>query len=90
MILIFLVVVWSWALVDALFADRFRRGGRLLWTLVIAVGFIPGVALYLLVGRENRRRSPRRVGHPSVDTFQGTDRPLPRGPDDDPDFLRSL
>lgn len=53
------MVMWVWALVDAIRQpeDRLRSGSRLLWVLVIAVTHFIGAVLYLVFGRPVRPRT---------------------------------
>lgn len=60
--------------------DRVRGLPKLVWVLLIVIAPIIGPAAWFFAGRPPRPTSgpsgPRRLG--------------PRGPDDDPDFLRKL
>ena len=82
---IILFVLWAWALVDALLARNFRRGRRWMWLLVIVLAPLLGAMVYVIAGRDWGVRPADRRRHPSADP------PLvPRGPDDDPEFLANL
>jgi hypothetical protein len=50
------MVMWVWALVDAIRQpeDRLRTGSRLMWVLVIAITHFIGAVLYLIFGRPVR------------------------------------
>lgn len=78
------LVIWVGALVDVLLAREFRVLDRWIWVLIVVLGLPPvGALVYLLIGRQRR---PVGADHPSRLDPAGR----PRGPDDDPDFLRSL
>ncbi|SEG29673.1 Phospholipase_D-nuclease N-terminal [Thermomonospora echinospora] len=87
-----IVGVWLFCLFDVLTTDEteVRLLPRFGWFLVVLLGFMPGAALWLLLGR------PREAaGHPgapwSPSGSPAAPRPpVPKGPDDDPEFLRSL
>lgn len=56
---------------------------KLVWVLVILFGWVVGPIAWLIAGRPEQPGAPR-LGGPGH-----RDGP-PRGPDDDPDFLRRL
>ena len=59
-LLVFLaaMVLWVWALVDAIRQpeDRLRAGSRVIWVVVIAVAHFVGALLYLALARPTRPR----------------------------------
>ncbi|GLZ15197.1 hypothetical protein Acsp04_54320 [Actinomadura sp. NBRC 104425] len=79
-----LVGVWLFCLFDVLATDEeeVRHLPKFGWFLIVLLGAFPGAGLWLALGR------PRRslVGMPGA-----APRPdAPKGPDDDPAFLREL
>lgn len=54
-----LVVLWIWALVDAIRVPDDRAGTKLIWVLVIALTGLIGAGLYVAVGRPTRRPAPQ-------------------------------
>jgi uncharacterized membrane protein len=52
------LVVWIWALVDAIRVpddSHYRAGNKLIWVLVIVLTQVIGALIYLVVGRPERR-----------------------------------
>ncbi|MEV5569531.1 PLD nuclease N-terminal domain-containing protein [Spirillospora sp. NPDC052269] len=92
LIAVALVGGWLFCLLDVLTSDE--RDVRLLpksvWLLIALLGFVLGSVLWLLAGRP-RGRSMESVLWPPGAEF-GSDRhpDAPKGPDDDPAFLRDL
>ncbi|GAA4661257.1 PLD nuclease N-terminal domain-containing protein [Kineococcus glutinatus] len=72
-----------YCLVDCAQAREVRNLPRWAWLLLIVLVPVAGPLAYLLAGRPQRR--PHLPHRPA-----GGARPAPRGPDDDPDFLRDL
>jgi hypothetical protein len=72
-----------YAVVDCIQADdsSVRNLPKLLWALLILLFPIVGAVAWLIVGRPQRPRPQGGRTHRP---------PSPRGPDDDPDFLRRL
>lgn len=54
------LVVWVWALVDAIRTPdgAFQTGNQLVWVLVILFGNLIGAILYLAIGRAGRDQRP--------------------------------
>jgi hypothetical protein len=81
--LIFLVPIalTIYAVIDAIQTDdaRVRHLPKIIWILLILVFTPIGAIAWLVTGRQHGPRTGR-PGYPSA----------PRGPDDDPDFLRNL
>ena len=81
-------------LVDAIQSDEssVRNLPKLLWLLLILVFPIVGPAAWLIAGRPQRSLFGGRSQQQRWDDHRrGRDRkPPPRGPDDDPDFLKGL
>ncbi|HEV7930985.1 MAG TPA: hypothetical protein VGP70_01485 [Actinomadura sp.] len=81
--------VWLFCLFDVLTTDEADVRGvpRFGWFLIVLLGLWLGAALWVALGR------PRAV-HAEVQTWPGDETPArpdpPRGPDDDPEFLRNL
>ncbi|GLW65844.1 membrane protein [Actinomadura rubrobrunea] len=84
-----LVGVWLFCLFDVLSTDEgdVRHLPKFGWFLIVLLGALPGAALWLILGRPRR---PLAVGMSGA--WPGADsRPdAPKGPDDDPAFLREL
>ncbi|WP_344948632.1 PLDc N-terminal domain-containing protein [Actinomadura miaoliensis] len=83
-----LVGVWLFCLFDVLSTDEgeVRHLPKFGWFLIVLLSAFPGAGLWLALGR------PRRplVGTPGG-ALGGAPRPdAPKGPDDDPAFLRDL
>ena len=77
------IALTVYAVVDCIQTDepRVRNLPKLLWILLILVFPVVGPIAWLVAGRPQRGPAGRRP----------TSRPQPpRGPDDDPDFLRRL
>ena len=72
-----------YAAVDCIQTDetRVRHLPKLLWLLLVLLFWVVGPVAWFIAGRPQRQRP--RPGPPSRP-------PSPRGPDDDPDFLRNL
>jgi hypothetical protein len=75
-----------YAIVDCLQTDRRRVSimPKAVWLLAVLVPVV-GPVFWLGAGRRAPRRRPRRAPR-----GPGRQPPGPRGPDDDPDFLRKL
>ncbi|WP_406829560.1 PLDc N-terminal domain-containing protein [Pedococcus sp. KACC 23699] len=77
------VALTVYAVVDCIQTEdsRVRNLPKLLWILLVLLFPLVGPIAWLIAGRPsnaNPGQGPRRQGSP------------PRGPDDDPDFLRRL
>jgi hypothetical protein len=84
-VLLFLIplAVTIYAVIDAIQTEdaRVQHLPKLVWILLILVFTWVGAIAWFVTGRQHSPRS----GHP------GSSYPAaPRGPDDDPDFLRNL
>lgn len=82
---------WLYSLFDVITTpeEETRNLPKVLWVLVIVLVPIIGSVFWLMLGRPQgprapRMRSPRLGGEP-----QAPAQP-PKGPDDDPDFLKDL
>lgn len=77
-----------YCLIDAIQTDEaaVRNLPKIAWILLIVLFPIVGPVAWLIAGRPPRRVA-RPLGGPG--RADGGSRP-PRGPDDDPDFLRGL
>lgn len=94
------LVVWLYSLFDVITTPRqdVRTLPKLGWVAVVFLFFVFGAIAWLLLGRpRNDAVGSARLAHPSS-TEQTAARPdpqprghgPPRGPDDDPEFLRRL
>jgi hypothetical protein len=86
-VLLFLIpfALTIYSVIDAIQTEdtRVRHLPKIVWILLILLSAPSGIGAiaWLVTGRQHGPRSGRR----------GSDYPAaPRGPDDDPDFLRSL
>jgi hypothetical protein len=94
------VVFWLWAIFDSLTADdkRIRFMPKVLWVVIVLVFFEFGALVWVLFGRPRRtvpsdtRGGPPRFGGGQLGGGGAPPRlgSGPVGPDDDPDFLRSI
>ncbi|MEW2358183.1 PLDc N-terminal domain-containing protein [Spirillospora sp. NPDC029432] len=82
-----LIGVWLFALFDVLTTDEagVRHLPKFGWFLVVLLGFAAGALLWLALGRV--RGTAARGGPPAG---PGSRAEAPKGPDDDPEFLRDL
>jgi len=91
-----LLAFWLYCLFDVITTpeDQVRNLPKVLWVLVVVLLMTVGGLLWLLLGRPLQQQAHTPGGSPlSGGGFFGsaTPRPpAPRGPDDDPEFLRSL
>ncbi|HZB31792.1 MAG TPA: PLDc N-terminal domain-containing protein [Streptosporangiaceae bacterium] len=78
---------WLYALVEVLTTDEtdVRSLSKFTWFLIVLFAFWIGAVLWALFGRPRREVASTR-DRPTRDRRP----PAPRGPDDDPDFLRNL
>lgn len=101
-ITLFTIVLWVYAFFDALTspAQEVRNLPKTLWLIFIALFMPVGSVLWLFLGRPRvhaETMPSASSGHPaSTDPVNPSDIPAPpetqhpRGPDDDPEFLRRL
>ncbi|WP_019632327.1 PLDc N-terminal domain-containing protein [Actinomadura atramentaria] len=85
-----IVGVWLFCLFDVITTEEreVRHLPKFGWFLVTLFGFLPGAVLWLGFGRPRPEAAARQgVLWPSGAASAG---PAPRGPDDDPEFLRAL
>ncbi|MEU5876828.1 PLDc N-terminal domain-containing protein [Spirillospora sp. NPDC047279] len=85
LLVLLLVGVWLFCLFDVLGTDEtdVRHLPKFGWFLVVLLGFLLGAAAWLTLGR------PRRPPQEEVWPLPGASG-SPKGPDDDPAFLRDL
>ncbi|MFG1998807.1 PLDc N-terminal domain-containing protein [Spirillospora sp. NPDC048911] len=85
LLVLILVGVWLFCLFDVLGTDEtdVRHLPKFGWFLVVLLGFLLGAAAWLSLGRP--RRTPEEALWPPPGASGG-----PKGPDDDPAFLRDL
>lgn len=80
-----------YAVIDAIQTDdtRVQHLPKILWILLILIFTPIGAIAWLVVGRQRGAQSRPPSG--PLNRRQRPNRPsAPRGPDDDPDFLRNL
>jgi hypothetical protein len=93
--------LWFYCLFDVLTTDELdvRRLPKIVWFLIVLLTMNFGSLAWLLLGRPREAgigEERRSLGRDSQHRFARTPAPeppsadLPRGPDDDPDFLKSL
>ncbi|GLK07791.1 PLDc N-terminal domain-containing protein [Streptosporangium carneum] len=83
-----LLAFWLYCLFDAITTpdEETRNLPKLLWVIIVLLLPLAGGVFWLLLGRPN---GPRAAG--TLPPGDGRARPqAPKGPDDDPDFLRDL
>jgi hypothetical protein len=82
------VALTVYAVVDCIQSDdsEVRNLPKLLWVLLILLFPLVGSIAWFIAGRPPRAQPGRGAGRPGP----GHRPPPPRGPDDDPDFLRRL
>jgi hypothetical protein len=88
-----LIGVWLFGLFDVLTTDEseVRHLPKFGWFLVVLLGSLLGAALWFALGRERVHVPPGSGGSPG--TLPGSPdlaSEPPKGPEDDPDFLRDL
>lgn len=88
------VGVWLFCLFEVLSTDEdeARHLPKFIWFVIVLFGFDLGAIAWLLFGR---RRGVVRAGVPAwppefLTSGERPPGPPPRGPDDDPEFLRQL
>ncbi|MFC5748635.1 PLDc N-terminal domain-containing protein [Actinomadura rugatobispora] len=90
-----LIGVWLFALFDVLSTDEagVRHLPKFAWFMVVLLGLLPGAVLWLLAGRVRRQGAlpAASSGGPLPGTANaGPPAEAPKGPEDDPAFLREL
>lgn len=105
LVVLFLIGCWLYSLTDAVLtpAVTFRGLSKSTWIMLIAVTFIVGAVAWLVARYRRRHGAGRGAGsayrwtaadeavarHPAGRSREaGWD--IPRGPDDDPEFLKKL
>jgi hypothetical protein len=85
------IAVWMFCLFDVLITDEdaVRKLSKFGWFMVVLLGLGAGALLWLAFGRPQRARVTADVRTGRAGTAR-SDAEAPRGPDDDPEFLRSL
>jgi len=82
-----------YCVIDAFQTDeaQMRNLPKVAWVLLVLLLPVLGPVGWLLLGRPTRRSvRSRGVGPSATDQRREQDRRRPRGPDDDPDFLKDL
>ena len=101
---LFLAGCWLYCLTDAALrpAEAFPGWRKRTWLVVIAVTLIAGAIAWMIARRNwrSQRSSPADAANLMIIDHNGanalwyphppTGRSIPRGPDDDPEFLRQL
>ncbi|GAA4181264.1 hypothetical protein GCM10022252_05370 [Streptosporangium oxazolinicum] len=83
-----ILAFWLYCLFDVITTpdEESRNLPKLLWVLIVVLMPIAGGAFWLLLGRPTGPRAPRPLPPENRQP-----RPeAPKGPDDDPDFLKDL
>ena len=80
------LLFWLWAIFDSITAEpgRIRNLPKIAWVIVILIFLEFGALAWVLFGR------PRNTPHATSARGAGNRPAGPRGPDDDPDFLKGL
>ncbi len=78
---------WLYSLFDVITTpdEEARNLPKILWVLIVVLVPLVGSVFWLLLGRPTRSRPFHLPGRSIMDKGEA-----PRGPDDDPDFLRDL
>ncbi|MET9338556.1 PLDc N-terminal domain-containing protein [Nonomuraea sp. NPDC003804] len=78
---------WLYSLFDVITTpdEESRNLPKILWVLIVVLVPLVGSVFWLLLGRPTRSRPFQLPGRSATDRGEA-----PRGPDDDPDFLRDL
>ncbi|HYN65759.1 MAG TPA: PLD nuclease N-terminal domain-containing protein [Ornithinibacter sp.] len=81
-----------YCLVDAFQTDEadMRNLPKIAWILLVLLVPVIGPVGWLLAGRPRRNSVPRRQQQRWEEHRREQERRRPRGPDDDPDFLKDL
>lgn len=87
--------VWLFSLLDVLTTDEseVRRLPKFAWFVIVLFGFDIGAIIWLIFGRPRVPSAGVGAGAsagPFGEAGRGASSPPPRGPDDDPEFLRNL
>ncbi len=83
-----MLAFWLYCLFDAITTpdEETRNLPKILWVIIVLLLPLAGGVFWLLLGRPNGPRAQGMLPHSARPA-----RPeAPRGPDDDPDFLRDL
>ncbi|MFF5210276.1 PLDc N-terminal domain-containing protein [Streptosporangium sp. NPDC000396] len=83
-----LLAFWLYCLFDAITTpdEEARNLPKLLWVIIVVLLPLGGGLLWLLLGRPVGPRAPHALSPGDRPSSPGA----PKGPDDDPDFLRDL
>jgi hypothetical protein len=90
--------IWLYCIFDVLTTDEadVRRLPKFVWFAIVLLGFFEvGAVLWLVFGRPRARRTASGTGSSPASALpmsDGDEAPAepPKGPDDDPEFLRNL
>jgi hypothetical protein len=89
-----LIGVWLFGLFDVLTTDEseVRHLPKFGWLLIVLLGLLPGAVLWLTLGRAKVRVPPPRPTGSAGLPPGVPETPIepPKGPEDDPAFLRDL
>ncbi|MGV9302242.1 MULTISPECIES: PLDc N-terminal domain-containing protein [unclassified Nonomuraea] len=82
-----MLAFWLYSLFDVITTpdEESRNLPKILWVLIVVLVPLVGSVFWLLLGRPTRSRPFQLPGRSATDRGEA-----PRGPDDDPDFLRDL
>lgn len=87
-----IVAFWLYTLFDVITTpeEEARNVPKALWVIVILLAPVVGGVFWLLFGRPSAEQYDARTGKPGASKPVPGPAVPPRGPDDDPDFLRDL
>ncbi|WP_084956056.1 PLDc N-terminal domain-containing protein [Thermoactinospora rubra] len=80
---------WLYSLFDVITSpeEETRNLPKVLWVLIVVVLPVAGSVLWFLLGRPRVAPGPPRAMRPRPETPSA---PPPKGPEDDPEFLKEL
>jgi hypothetical protein len=87
-----LLAFWLYCLFDVITTpeEGMRNLPKVLWVIVVVLLFAVGGLLWFLLGRPLQQQARTPEGPRPFSRPPSTRPPAPKGPDDDPEFLRNL
>lgn len=87
-----IVAFWLYSLFDVITTpeEEVRNVPKTLWVIIVVLIPLLGSVFWLLFGRPSAERDGTGIGHPADQKTAQPPAAPPRGPDDDPEFLRDL